>query len=256
MPSPFPGMDPYLEAQANWQGFHARITTYIGDQLAAALPEDYVARMEQQVRLEAPDEETETVRPDVLIARQRDSLLSAEPRAGALTLEPVAVPFARTNPTFIRQRRVEIRRLPELSLVTVIEVLSPDNKGGKGREDYLAKRELLLEQAVHLVEIDLLLGGRRLPMGADLPTGDYYAFVARVEHWPSCDVYAWTVRDPLPTIPIPLRLPDPDVPLDLSSPVHTAYDRGLYARTTDYNAALPLPMETQSRAWAEALGRK
>jgi hypothetical protein len=168
----------------------------------------------------------------------------------------VAVPFPETHPEFIRQRRVEIRRLPELSLVTVIEVLSPDNKSGKGRGDYLAKRELLLEQAVHLVEIDLLLGGRRLPMGAALPSGDYYAFVARVERWPSCDVYAWTVRDRLPTIPIPLRLPDPDVSLDLAAPVHTAYDRGLYGRTTDYTVALPLPLDQESRAWAEGVGRR
>jgi hypothetical protein len=248
-------MDPYLEAQANWPDFHASVMTYVRDQLAAVLPDDYVARMEERVRLEAPDEETEVIRPDVLVARRRDSLLSAEPQAGVSTLEPVAVPFARTNPTLIRQRRVAIRHLPELSLVTVIKVLSPDDKGGKGRIDYLAKRELLIEQAVHLVEIDLLLGGRRLPMGAALPPGDYYAFVARVERWPSCDVYAWSVRDRLPTIPIPLRLPDPDVSLDLSAPVHTAYDRGLYGRTTDYKAALSLPLDEESRAWAEGVGR-
>jgi hypothetical protein len=249
-------MDPYLEAQSNWQGFHARLTTYIGDHIAERLPEDYIARIEEQVRLEAPDEETEVIRPDVLVARQRDSLRPSEAHAGISTLEPVAVPFPKTHPEFIRQRRVEIRRLPELSLVTVIEVLSPDNKSGKGREDYLAKRELLLEQAVHLVEIDLLLGGRRLPMGAALPSGDYYAFVARVERWPSCDVYAWTVRDHLPTIPIPLRLPDPDVSLDLASPVRTAYDRGLYGRTTDYHVALPLPLDDESRVWAEGVGRR
>lgn len=256
MPSPFPGMDPYLEAQVNWPDFHGSVMTYLRDQLAAVLPEDYVARMEEQVRLEAPDEETEVIRPDVLVARQRDSLRSSEPRAGVSTLEPVAVPFPKTHPEFIRQRRVEIRRLPELSLVTVIEVLSPDDKIGEGRRDYLGRRTIFLEQAVHLVEIDLLLGGRRLPMGAALPSGDYYAFVARVEHWPSCDVYAWTVRDRLPTIPIPLRLPDPDVSLDLAAPVRTAYDRGLYGRTTDYNVALPLPLDEESRAWAEGIGRR
>ena len=210
MPSPFPGMDPFIEAQASWQGFHGRVTTYIGDQIAERLPGNYLARIEEQVRLEAPDEEMEVVRPDVLVARHRGASHAAErERTGTSTLAPVAVPFAQTHPTFVRQRRVEIRRLPEMSLVTVIEVLSPGNKVGKGREEYLAKRELLLEQAIHLVEIDLLLGGQRLPMGGPLPSGDYYAFVARVERWPSCDVYAWTVRDPLPTIPIPLARPIP-----------------------------------------------
>ena len=144
-----------------------------------------------------------------------------------------------------------------MSLVTVIELLSPDNKKtGQGRDDYLVKRAILLTQAVHLVEIDLLLGGRRLPMGGALPAGNYYAFVARVENWPSCDVYAWNVRERLPTIPIPLRLPDPDVPLDLAPLAQTAYDHGRYRRTTDYAKALPLPLEPDERTWAEGLGRK
>jgi hypothetical protein len=28
MPSPFPGMDPYLESPELWRGFHARLITY------------------------------------------------------------------------------------------------------------------------------------------------------------------------------------------------------------------------------------
>ena len=69
VPSPFPGMDPYIEAQANWPDFHGSVMTYLRDQLASTLPEDYVARMEQQVRLESPDEDPEIFRPDVLVAR-------------------------------------------------------------------------------------------------------------------------------------------------------------------------------------------
>ena len=86
----------------------------------------------------------------------------------------------------------------------MIEILSRSNKSGLGRGQYLQKRRELLDQPVHLVEVDLLLGGKRLPMGGRLPAGEYYAFVSRAEKRESSDVYAWSIRRPMPAIPIPL----------------------------------------------------
>ena len=40
MPSPFPGIDPYIESQHLWEGFHARFVTYLCDALNDVLPED------------------------------------------------------------------------------------------------------------------------------------------------------------------------------------------------------------------------
>lgn len=51
------------------------------------------------------------------------------------------------------------------------------------------------------------------------------AFVCRKEGLPQVEVYAWTLRRPLPAIPIPLADGDPDVPLDLQAAFTTAYDR-------------------------------
>ncbi|MBX6316783.1 MAG: DUF4058 family protein, partial [Isosphaeraceae bacterium] len=141
-------------------------------------------------------------------------------------------------------------------LVTVIEVLSPTNKTGSGREEYLEKRRELIDRPVNLVELDLLLGGRRLPMAEPLPPGDYYALVSRAERRPQAEVYAWTIRQPLPTIPIPLRPPDPDVPLDLAAIFATAYERGRYARSLDYGAPLTVPLAETDRLWAEGLARR
>jgi hypothetical protein len=111
----------------------------------------------------------------------------------------------------------------------VIEILSPTNKAGEGFSKYLRKRRATIRQKVHLVEIDLLLGGERLPMAEPLPPGDYCAVVSRSEERPASSVYAWTIRDPLPSVLIPLKRPDPDATLDLAAHFATAYDRGRYA---------------------------
>ena len=70
-------------------------------------------------------------------------------------------------------------------------------------------------------------------MAAPLPPGDFFALVSRRERRPDCEVYAWTIRQPLPTIRIPLKEPDPDLVLDLDAIFRMAYDRGRYARSID-----------------------
>ena len=68
----------------------------------------------------------------------------------------------------------------------------------------LAKRNALLHQDVHLVELDLLRGGQRLPLRDPLPPGDYCTLVSRGDRRPGCAVCAWPLAHPLPTIPVPL----------------------------------------------------
>ena len=70
---------------------------------------------------------------------------------------------------------------------------------------------------MNLVEIDLLLGGMPLPMKERIEPGAYYAIVARGPRLPLAEVYRWTVRDPLPRIPIPLREPDADILIDFAA---------------------------------------
>ena len=90
-------------------------------------------------------------------------------------------------------------------------------------------------------------------MGEPLPGGDYYALVSRAERRPDCEVYAWTVRDRLPAIPIPLSAPDEDVKVDLGAVFTTAYTRGRYARLIDYSAPPSVLRKPQERAWAEKI---
>jgi len=135
---------------------------------------------------------------------------------------------------------------------------SPTNKTGEGFSEYRAKRKTILLQKVHLVELDLLVGGNRLPLSRPLPPADYYALVSRSDHRPNCEVYAWSVRQPLPTIPIPLRAPDADILVDLGKVFRRTFERGRYARSLAYGQPPPAPLNDRDAQWALALagGRK
>ena len=175
--------------------------------------------------------------------------------AGVLTLEPVTIDLPVEEIEEVRDLWIEIRHRPDRDLVTAIEILSPTNKLGEGYWQYQTKRRSLIRQNVHLVELDLLVRGQRLPIGHELPAGDFFAFVSRADRRSKCEVYAWSVRHCLPNIRIPLRSPDPDVVLELPAIFALGYDRGRYARALDYAAPLDLPLAAVDRAWAEEHAR-
>ena len=115
---------------------------------------------------------------------------------------------------------------------------------------------LLLQQKVHLVELDLLLAGTHPPHLRPLPEADYYAFISRADQRPDCQVYSWTVRDLLPTIPIPLKAPDADVHVDLGAVFRTAYQRGRYAPSLAYGKKPVAPVRKEDVKWAVALSAR
>jgi hypothetical protein len=203
--------------------------------------------------VELPDEQIRVMRPDLAKVQRLASSPAPQAAAGALALEPVSVPVAILEE--FRQAYIEILHRPSRTLVAVLELLSPGNKAEPGRGDYLVKRNAIFRQPVHLVELDLLVGGRRLPMARRLPAGDYYALVARGDRRPDCDVYAWTVRQPLPSFRVPLLAPDPDILIDSAAVYTTAYERGRFARSIEYVAPLSVPLGPDDRAWAEEQGR-
>ena len=169
------------------------------------LPEGYVAQIETRVALVSFDLPGAQRIPDVLVGRQPDaprfSSSSSGEAAGVATIEPRTIPLA-AGEVEVRERWIEISSLPELELVTVIEILSPSNKSGSGRNEYLQKRGALIDQPVNLVEIDLLLGGRPMPMGRNLTAGHYHAIVARCREPAGCP--GLRLDDPA------LSSPDPD----------------------------------------------
>lgn len=253
MPSPFPGVDPFIEDQGNWRDFHVTFISTFRDALNEILPDHYHAAIDERVGFIDVQEVDRTAYPDVAVVRE-----GAGPSRGVgatmTAAEPVMVPLAILDEE--REAFIEVYRLPERELVAVVEVLSPSNKVAPGRQTYLTKRNSILHLAsVHLVEIDLLCGGRRAPMLRPLPRGDCYVFVARGEERPDCRVYAWSIRDPLPTIRFPLADPDADVLIDLAQVYATTTRRGRYDRTINYAAPLEAALAAEDRAWAEELAR-
>ncbi len=232
MAGPFPGMDPYLESQALWPDFHNGLIAEIRNELGARLPDSYVARVDERIEVATSESDPPaSFRPDVLVGRFEGAIPGvASGRAPSATLEPAFVEILDRDPEELRITWVEIRALPEMELVTAVEVLSPINKSWQGRRAYLDKRNKLHDARVNLVEIDLLLEGAPLPMKQRIEPGAYYAIVARGARLPVTEVYRWTVRDPLPSLPIPLREPDPAVEIDLGTLVTRVYNLGRYGR--------------------------
>jgi hypothetical protein len=239
--SQFPGVDPYLEGQGFWPDFHATFINYWRETLADRLPENYEARIDERLNLvELPSERVKRIEPDLAVTRRRPSASAAAAPAGVATLEPVTVPLLIEEES--RETYIEILQRPSRTLVAVLELLSPSNKQEPGRRSYLDKRNGLLRGQVHLVELDLLLSGRRLPLSGDYPPGDFFALISHADRRPECDVYAWSIRQPLPSIPIPLRTPDPDVWVNLAEVFALTFERGRYARSIDYSAPLNVPL--------------
>ena len=252
MPSPFPGMDPYLEG-AEWPGVHAAMIVAIQTELNLVLPEGYAARIEEYVWVqETPsDEHRLLIKPDTFIPERRGNGRSHSGTATAT--EPTArvtLPRSRKR----KNRFIEIVTAQGRRVLTVIELLCPSNKrGGEDRDSYLVKRREYLASA-NLVELDLLRSGDRMPMGRpSAPTTDYYAFVCSVDEYPNADVWAFSVREPLPVVPVPLNDDSDPVPLSLRRCLDRVYDNGRYAAQLDYGQPAEPPLRPDDARWAAEL---
>jgi hypothetical protein len=141
---------------------------------------------------------------------------------------------------------IEIKHVIDGQLVTAIEVISPTNKRGIGYQQYLSKRELILASETHLLEIDLLRMGRRVPMREPLPDAPYFVFLSREEKRPYLDVWPIQLDEPLPVVPVPLLPDDPDVLLDLQLALTTLYDEMGYDLSVDYSQPPEIPLEGEA----------
>jgi hypothetical protein len=255
MKSPFPGMDPFLEDPGFWPDFHSTFIHSWREHIAERLPDHYHASIgERSYLLEEWPEQAKLAGPDVAVTHARGLKGPRQKRnSGAATLEPVTIPVTVLDAP--RELYIEILHQPDRVLVAVLEMLSPGNKEEPGRGAYLAKRNALFYQNVHMVELDLLLKGQRLPLAKPLPTADYYYLVGHAARRPDCDVYYWNLQDPLPTLPLPLLAGDPDILCDLEEVFSTAFKRGRYRPLLRYGKPLPARMSAAKVKWIkETLG--
>jgi hypothetical protein len=251
-------MDPSIEACGLWEDFHGALIYQIRERLADVVPERYLVRAGERSYLVLVEDEGEVSHPflpDVSVTTARRRKKPGKKGGTAL-----AEPFDETDSVVLRAFIEEEHRetfveiyaaFPEQRLVTRIEVLSPSNKrpNTPGWDLYVRKRQSLLLSGVHLVEIDLLRGGQRMPMLDPWPACPYTLMVARARKAQHCKVWRAHFQRRLPPIPVPLAKPDPDVTLSLQPLIDTIYQRFRYGQSIDYRKALDPPLDTEESAW-------
>lgn len=253
MPSPFPGMDPYIKQSRLWVDFHNRLADEISAHLNQEIRPAYFARLTPFVTYEVVEiaqSHLRGIRPDVDVMQRPDHTAAG---GGVAVLERNEIAAAQSKIVVdpaVELMSVEIRGAENELLVTTIEILSPVNKlrGHQGYLDYERKRRELLYSPVHLIEIDFLRGGE------PVPSAPYYVTLSRAEQRPRATVWPIPLNAHLPDVPVPLQAPDPDVLLRLDEIVDEVYERGGYDAQIDYRQPPPPPPLTgQEVAWVEQL---
>ncbi|WP_089934948.1 DUF4058 family protein [Candidatus Entotheonella palauensis] len=265
MPSPFPGMDPYLEGYL-WPDVHHALPSEIRRRLAPQVRPRYAVRIEVATyHDENPESEIGIMYPDLEIWRRRfaSQALEAVPPAaldadiaaaerGAPITQPITVPLLDYE---VRIATVEVYDAVQNQLITSVEIISPYNKRESGLGKYREKQRRLREAGVHLLEIDLIRRGQR-PVKTGAVITDHELFDAhylitlvrgganKLEAWPV------NVQQPLPVVAVPLRPPDNDVPLALDAVLTTIYDEAGYDLSIDYSQPPPPPeFDAKTQEW-------
>ncbi len=262
MPSPFPGMDPYLEAPEIFPSLHHNLISEIQASLNGQLRPAYHSMVEERVYIsDENDPGRKAIIPEVAVIRP-DRGVGGGADGGGLwggagasdSALAVAEPITATTmiDEEIREARVVIYDAVNRQVVTVIEVLSPTNKivGARGRDSYEAKRRDVMESTAHLVEIDLLRNGVSIYAGERLPDHDYLVHVSRRGVRPRGTLWPILMSQRLPVVTVPLLPKDPDADLDLQAVFNTAYDRAGYDMAIDYTKPPRVALDEPQSAWA------
>ncbi|WP_165249773.1 DUF4058 family protein [Paludisphaera soli] len=250
MPSPFPGMNPWIEQDDIWPDFHSAFIPALRHRIASQVLPKYMVLMEENVYVhEEPGRPVRSIRPDLAATR-----LDEGPARGGAALAELEAPTRLEIPAeeIVRLPFLKILDRQDRELIAVVELLSPANKRrGNNRGGYLQKRREILGSAANLVEIDLLRGHPPMPP-TDRPPCAYSVLVSRAERRPGVGFWPIGLRDRLPIIPIPLRAPDADARVDLQEALNQVYDEAGYAYFLYHGLPEP-PLSAEDEAWARGL---
>ncbi|MGD9856596.1 MAG: DUF4058 family protein [Planctomycetaceae bacterium] len=224
MPSPLPGMNPWLEW--HWGDVHTRFVTFASIQLQPKLPRDLRARVEERIAVETDE-------------------LAAEPIVVLIPDEPVT------------ERFIEIKEFRGGPVITVIELLSPINKQGGGKKLYETKRLQLVDAGISLVEIDLIRQGDRpwyVDAGWYADDEPYHVVVRPGWDIGEMSIYPISLRERLPTFRVPLRDSEEPVLLSLQPVIDQCHDTGGYGEDLDFAEPPPgPPLSPDDWKWIDEL---
>lgn len=255
MPTPFPGMDPYLERRGLWEEVHTGLITAIQHFLTPLLRPKYRVAIEQRTYLTLlPPNEQFSGKPDVLVTAPKAGSSST---ATLTFVSTTGAPLIGELPMSeeIKERFLEVRDVATQEVITVIEILSPTNKLGKeGRTQYEEKRMKVLASRTSLIEIDLLRAGKpfsmKLPDQHEPTQSAYRIVVSRSWQRPRAAIYLFGIRETIPTFPIPLRRGEDEPLLPLNQILHELYDLGGYDLAIDYHQTPEPPLAEEDERWA------
>jgi Protein of unknown function (DUF4058) len=186
VPSPFPGMDPYLEHPTLWPGVHNGLIAALQLSLAPQLRPRYYVAIEERLYITEPDQRMFVGRPDLAVVGHPEAETGLQPAPSASSVLTVQVPL----PDEVRETYLEVRETGTDYVVTVLEILSPTNKRlGRGRRLYEDKRMEVLASRTHLVEIDLVRAGEPMPITGHGSASEYRILVSRGDCRPNANLY-------------------------------------------------------------------
>jgi hypothetical protein len=250
MKCPFPGMDPWLEHPALWPDVHDSLIAAIRDEITPLVSPKYYVALGRRTYLLQPEDLLFVGRPDVAVASRSPPAASRAPAreaAGAVDVE-VAVSDE------VSENYLEIHDVETGALVTALEILSPANKlHRQHREDYERKRQRILDSRTNLVEVDLLREGRPMPLAGSCPESDYRILVSRGWTRPRAKLYALSLRQPIPAIPVPLARGEEEPELRLNEVLHGLYGRARFDLRLRYDRPPEPTLGEEDAAWARRL---
>ena len=257
--NPFPGMNPYLETPALWPDVHNSIIVALRDFLASRLEPEYVVRMQQRVYVSATSAGNGRRQyriPDAAalsgpVAAPNQEMAAAEPKPGG-----VAVAVRMPSVELEKEHYLEVLRVGSREVIAVIELLSPTNKFGDGRQEYLAKRAEVKVSTAHLVEIDLLRAGQPMPVIGAASAGAYRILVRNARLSPLADLYVFGLTDPIPQFALPLAEGEEGVAVNLNMLLNGVYAAGVYRLDIDYGQDPEPPLSDGDRVWLDGLLRE
>jgi len=254
MPSPFPGMNPYLENPELWPEVHHWILTLLAESLIPQLRPKYRVAVEKRVYHDTDRNSVLIGIPDVAIARSLKPTIqeSSNIAVASPPVKPVTVNIP--IPEEIRETYLEVREVATGEVITVIELLSPKNKRqGEGRKAYQTKRLQILGSSTHLVEIDLLRGGESMPILDNNIKSDYRILVSRSQLRPRAELYPFNLPEAIPAFLLPLQKEDIEPLVDLQNVIQDLFDRAGLDLAIDYNSEPVPPIQEIDLIWVNEL---
>ncbi len=248
-------MDPYLENRALWPDFHNSFIAAIREWVAPLVRPRYYVALEERTYLFRSFDIEVIGRPDVAVIEgpgARGPSPKERTVAESAVLEVDLPMMDEVSETYLQVHETATKRV-----VTVLELLSPANKlHSRGRRKYEKKRERILHSRTHLVEVDLLRDGEPMPLSKQPAPMDYRILVSRSPSRPRAQPYAFSVRQAIPSVPLPLLAGDPEPVVDLNSILHDLYERAGFDLRLDYSAPALPPLQEDDTAWATEVIRE